>query len=227
MRKLFLNFLLINLLFGTAVASNFSKRYYGFHLCDKAEFSCKKVKRGNTWKKLYPNDNHRHMIKKLNRTNLPVHHRPYYVEPDSLIGTSYFDLSPMPASVSGHNEKVVIIDLSQQAFAAYDSNGTKLRWGPISGGKSYCPDVGRSCRTITGKFRVYRKGGPGCKSRKYDNAPMPYCMFFHKGFAMHGSTLPGYHASHGCVRMFNDDAYWLSKQFVDIGTKVIVTKGFK
>jgi len=32
-------------------------------------------------------------------------------------------------------------------------------------------------------------------------------MFFHGGFALHGSpSVPGYNASHGCVRLFDDDA---------------------
>ena len=209
-----------------SASANYSKKYYGFHLCDRPDFRCEKVLRGHTWESLYPNESTRTMIKKLNRTNIPLRHRSYHVIPESNF-VDYMSLSPMPASVSGHNEKVVIVDLSQQAFAAYDAAGNKLRWGPISGGRGYCPDVGRSCRTVTGSFRVYRKGGPGCVSRKYDNAPMPYCMFFYKGFAMHGAALPGYHASHGCVRMFRDDAHWLNKQFADIGTKVIVTKGFK
>lgn len=204
--------------------SAFSKRYYGFHLCDDAGFSCENVRKGQTWEQLYPNSDHRLKIKKLNRTNISLRNRPYHVKPNNL-SVDYMSLSPMPNSLSGFNEKVVLIDLTQHAFAAYDASGNKLRWGPISGGKSYCPDVGRACRTITGDFRVYRKGNSRCVSRKYDNAPMPYCMFFHKGFAMHGAALPGYHASHGCVRMFDDDAYWLSRNFVDIGTRVIVKKG--
>jgi lipoprotein-anchoring transpeptidase ErfK/SrfK len=46
---------------------------------------------------------------------------------------------------------------------------------------------------------------------------------------MHGSyTVPGYRASHGCVRMFNEDAQWLNKEFITLpgggkrGTRVIV-----
>ena len=40
-------------------------------------------------------------------------------------------------------------------------------------------------------------------------------MFFHGGFALHGSyEVPGYHASHGCVRMFVNDAKWLNEEFV-------------
>ena len=59
---------------------------------------------------------------------------------------------------------------------------------------------------------------------------MPYCMFFHTGFALHGSyEVPGYNASHGCVRLYKEDAKWLNEEFVELpafendkGTTVIV-----
>ncbi len=54
---------------------------------------------------------------------------------------------------------------------------------------------------------------------------MPYCMFFHGGYALHGSyELPGYNASHGCVRMYKADAEWLNQSFLRIGSKVIVSR---
>jgi len=44
------------------------------------------------------------------------------------------------------------------------------------------------------------------------------------GFALHGSyEVPGYNASHGCVRIFVDDAEWLNEDFTDIGTRVYIT----
>ena len=49
---------------------------------------------------------------------------------------------------------------------------------------------------------------------------MPYCMYFHKGLALHGSAdIPGYRASHGCVRMFTGDAKWLNQEWVVIGNE--------
>jgi lipoprotein-anchoring transpeptidase ErfK/SrfK len=40
-------------------------------------------------------------------------------------------------------------------------------------------------------------------------------MYFHNGFALHGSyEVPGYNASHGCVRIFVNDAKWLNQDFV-------------
>jgi lipoprotein-anchoring transpeptidase ErfK/SrfK len=41
-------------------------------------------------------------------------------------------------------------------------------------------------------------------SRKYYNAPMPHAIFFHSGFAIHGTNdlaRLGGPASHGCVRL--------------------------
>ena len=41
-------------------------------------------------------------------------------------------------------------------------------------------------------------------SRKYDWSPMPHAIFFHKGYAIHGTgyvSRLGQPASHGCVRL--------------------------
>jgi lipoprotein-anchoring transpeptidase ErfK/SrfK len=113
------------------------------------------------------------------------------------------------------------------AWGAYEANGSLVRWGPASSARGYCPDIGRGCHTVTGRFAIYQKEGRGCYSTKFPvgrgGAPMPYCMFFHGGFALHGSyEVPGYNASHGCIRLFVDDAEWLNEEFTDIGTPVIV-----
>ena len=137
-----------------------------------------------------------------------------------------YDFSPVPYNIETEGEPEVIISIADHAFGAYDANGELIKWGPISAGKGYCPDTKTYCRTVRGEFEVYRKGSEYCKSSKYPlgkgGAPMPYCMFFYKGFAMHGSTLPGYHASHGCVRLFEEDAQWLHSEFIEKGTKVTV-----
>ena len=47
------------------------------------------------------------------------------------------------------------------------------------------------------------------RSRKYNNAPMPYAIFFHHGYAVHGTdqlSRLGRPASHGCVRLHPDNA---------------------
>ncbi|WP_174801156.1 L,D-transpeptidase [Martelella limonii] len=47
------------------------------------------------------------------------------------------------------------------------------------------------------------------RSRKYNNAPMPYAIFFHHGYAVHGTdqlSRLGRPASHGCVRLHPENA---------------------
>lgn len=122
---------------------------------------------------------------------------------------------------------VFIFNPRTKSYTAINSNGKVVRKGRASGGRSYCPDIGRSCRTPSGTFHIISKGPASCKSSRYPlgggGAKMPYCMFFSKYYAIHGSDdVPNYNASHGCVRVRPGDAYWLSKNFIKIGTKVIV-----
>jgi hypothetical protein len=112
-------------------------------------------------------------------------------------------------------------------WKAINASGKLVRAGRGSGGRSYCPDIKRSCRTPTGTYHVVGKGGAGCRSSRYPvgkgGAPMPYCMFFSKYYAIHGSyDLPNRNASHGCIRVSPNDAHWLHDNFIDVGTKVIV-----
>jgi lipoprotein-anchoring transpeptidase ErfK/SrfK len=112
-------------------------------------------------------------------------------------------------------------------WTAISDQGHVVRTGQGSGGRSYCPDIHRSCRTPTGTYHVQSKGGPGCHSSRYPvgrgGAPMPYCMFFSKYYAIHGSSdVPRRNASHGCIRVRPSDARWLHQNFIKIGTTVVV-----
>ena len=124
-------------------------------------------------------------------------------------------------------EQLFLFDPSQLGFALYDENGRLVGVGKAVGGAHYCSDVGRPCRTVRGEFSVYRKGSQYCRSSAYPRpsggAPMPYCMHFYRGYAIHGSNdLPSYNASHGCIRIAPKVAKWLSEHFINVGTKVIV-----
>ncbi len=69
--------------------------------------------------------------------------------------------------------------------------------------------------TINWKRPMYR-------SRKYDNAPMPFMQNIDdKGIAIHGGVTPGHPASHGCIRLpmkFAKQFYSLTKP----GNKVVI-----
>ena len=123
------------------------------------------------------------------------------------------------------------------AWGAYDEEGELVWWGPISSGANSCRGVRGKCHTPGGSYRFIRKQGIECVSsafpRRRDGnhggAVMPYCMHFFRGYAMHGSyTVPGHRASHGCVRMFIEDAQWLNKEFINLpggggkGTRIII-----
>lgn len=120
-----------------------------------------------------------------------------------------------------------IFDPNKHRWYAYDRSGELVGSGRASGGKGYCPDTRRRCKTPAGTFSVYSMGGPGCVSKKFPigkgGAPMPYCMFFHGGFAIHGSyDVPNHNASHGCIRVEPSAARWLQQNVIEYGTKVIV-----
>lgn len=67
-------------------------------------------------------------------------------------------------------------------------------------------------------------------SRKYDNAPMPYSIFFRGGYAIHGTTEVrnlGRPVSHGCVRLHPDharDLYRLVRERGMSNTMIRVTE---
>jgi lipoprotein-anchoring transpeptidase ErfK/SrfK len=75
--------------------------------------------------------------------------------------------------------------------------------------------------TPTGIFNVLDKK-PMHRSRKYDNAPMPFMQRIDKyGTALHAGYNPGLPASHGCIRL---PAQFAAKLYgvTGIGTPVLI-----
>jgi lipoprotein-anchoring transpeptidase ErfK/SrfK len=68
------------------------------------------------------------------------------------------------------------------------------------------------------------------RSRKYDNAPMPYAIFFNGGYAVHATfdvERLGRPASHGCIRLHPTNAatfFSLAQKYGLNNTKVVVTR---
>lgn len=73
-------------------------------------------------------------------------------------------------------------------------------------------------RTVVADADVDMRVPRGCK---FVPAPMPYFMRFHGSDGMHAGYLPGYPASHGCVRMPEQLAIAFY-QAIDVGTPVTV-----
>jgi lipoprotein-anchoring transpeptidase ErfK/SrfK len=135
--------------------------------------------------------------------------------------------SRLPSTLDTNGQKTILIDPNTHAWGAYSADGSLVRAGLVTAGASYCPDVGRACKTKAGTFRIQSLGSPACKSSKYPvgkgGAPMPYCMFFNGHQGLHGSyEVVEANLSHGCVRLKVPDAEWIRYNFANIGTRVVV-----
>lgn len=112
--------------------------------------------------------------------------------------------SPFPVSypaAEGH-AKLLVVDQPNQAFAAYE-HGHLVRWGPVSSGRQAHP-------TPSGVFRLNWRSR-GRHSTVNPNWYMEWYFNFDnvQGLALHAYTLPGYPASHACIRLLVRDARWL------------------
>ena len=106
------------------------------------------------------------------------------------------------------------IDLTAQRAMVY-RDGALIAASAISTGS-----LGRE--TPTGVFTILEKQVMH-RSTTYDDAPMPYMQrLTSKGIAIHAGDLPGYAASHGCIRLPNDFAKRLYT-ITEIGTPVMIT----
>lgn len=107
----------------------------------------------------------------------------------------------------------IVVDLLTQMAFVYRADQL-VGVTTISSGK-------KGKETPLGFWAVNRKQKT-YRSRKYDNAPMPFAqMIDDHGIALHGGKLPGYPASRGCVRLpmkFAEKLFGLTK----VGTKVVI-----
>lgn len=191
---------------------------YGANLCyNDPNFTCYKTHGSDSWWKLFPDSKKRDVVMRINRMNTELYPGITIAIPKS-DDLDIMDYAPLPKQIEAPGRKLILVSLHDEAFGAYDVDGNLSYWGPVSSAKGYCSDIGHGCHTPTGHFEIISKEGSGCYSTKFPvgrgGAPMPFCMFFHGGFALHGSyELPGYNDSHGCVRLFVNDARWLNQEF--------------
>lgn len=118
--------------------------------------------------------------------------------------------------VSPAGPVTIIVSLPEQTLYVY-RNGVRIGRSTVSSGKA-------GHRTPTGVFIILEKQVKH-HSSIYHGASMPYMeRLTWSGVAMHAGQLPGYPASHGCVRLpleFAQKLYTVT----DKGTTVVVTDG--
>ncbi|MGZ3595619.1 MAG: L,D-transpeptidase [Syntrophales bacterium] len=114
------------------------------------------------------------------------------------------DYSPFPSQYAWVEKypKALVVDLPSQAFGAYEY-GKLVRWGPVSSGRKDRP-------TPSGLFHLtWRSRG------RHSTVNREWYMHWYFGFdnkhglSLHQYELPGYPASHECLRLLEADAKWL------------------
>lgn len=210
---------------------------FGERLCRDPDYFCINVKAHESWSSLFANPTERDLIRRINRMNVRLRPGMVLAVPKNLDRLTIYDLAPFPRYIRSEGEKSLYVSQEKLAWGAYNEEGELLWWGPISSGNEHCRGVSGGCATPPGEFRMVRKQDIDCVStafpRRVDGnnggALMPFCMHFFRGYALHGSLeVPGYRASHGCVRLFIEDAQWLNEEFIDLpgqgqkGTRIII-----
>ena len=111
---------------------------------------------------------------------------------------------------------VIVVSIDRQKVTVYDSNGVFAESPVSSGMKGHSTPMG--VFSIIQKHKFHH-------SNIYSGAPMPYMQrITWSGVAMHAGVLPGYPASHGCIRMPMAFAVKMWN-WTKMGARVIVTPG--
>jgi lipoprotein-anchoring transpeptidase ErfK/SrfK len=95
---------------------------------------------------------------------------------------------------------VAHVDLSSQTMRVTVDGRHYASWKISSGRKGYGTPTGTWRPKWTTKMHY---------SRKYHNSPIPYSVFYHGGYAVHGTNYVsklGRPASHGCIRLHTANA---------------------
>ncbi len=124
-------------------------------------------------------------------------------------------LTTLPATAAVR----IRIDLASQSLEAVTPQGETVRWKISSGRRGY--------ETPTGHYGVMRMEADH-HSDEYDQAPMPYAIFFSpRGLAIHGTYERGLGRplSHGCVRLAVPNARQLFEWVEKNGATIEITGG--
>jgi hypothetical protein len=125
------------------------------------------------------------------------------VTPETWV-TDELRYSPLPLwyPAAVQQAKVLIVHQPTQVFGGYE-HGNLVHWGPVSTGKKSTP-------TPSGLFHLNWKS-KGRYSTVNPDWFMPWYFNFHnrRGLSFHEYRLPGYPASHACIRLLRRDAQWL------------------
>jgi len=123
-----------------------------------------------------------------------------------------------PPEGLGADERWIDVDLSSQTLVAFV--GTRPVYATLISSGKESKDKDKDHRTPTGEFRVREKhvtttmdgDGTAAGDLPYSIEDVPYVMYFHRAYALHGAfwhSNYGVQMSHGCVNLAPLDAKWL------------------
>ena len=144
------------------------------------------------------------LLEKLNRTDLQ--HLPRlkaHIVPDVWDGDE-LAYSPLPLEYewAKGKKKALVVHLPRQVFGGYE-DGRLIRWGPVSSGSDKSP-------TPPGQFHLnWRSKGRQSTVDSRWFLPWYFNFINKRGISFHEFDLPGYPASHSCLRLLRRDAMWL------------------
>jgi lipoprotein-anchoring transpeptidase ErfK/SrfK len=150
------------------------------------------------------NERERYAILALNRLDSKSKWNSDTLVVPAKIDTTLMAYSPFPMQldVLSDVKKFVVFSYPIQAYAVY-SNGALVKWGPTSMGK-------KAAQTTRGLMFANWKKKLAISTVKSE-WKLPYNFNIHNtgGIGWHQYDLPGYPASHSCLRLLMNDAKWL------------------
>lgn len=140
------------------------------------------------------------------------------------LSNDFLIYSPFPKKIDALADvkKMVFFSYAVSAFAAYE-NGILKKWGPSSLGK-------KNSQTERGlTFTNWKSEMATSTVDPSWKLGWNFNIYNKLGIGWHQYDLPGYHASHSCLRLLNEDAKWLyqfADQWVlDAGGNNVLAKG--
>ncbi|WP_104664297.1 L,D-transpeptidase [Ensifer adhaerens] len=113
------------------------------------------------------------------------------------------------------------ISLSSQTMTVRQYGVVMYRWKVSTARRGYVTPRGSWSAKWLSRYH---------RSRKYDDAPMPYAVFFNGGYAIHATydiKRLGRPASHGCVRLHPNNAaefFALTREHGLKNTRIVITR---
>ncbi|SFI07672.1 L,D-transpeptidase [Halpernia frigidisoli] len=157
----------------------------------------------SAFKKQY-SENERYTILALNRLDAKNSWRADTLIIPNKISDNFLDYSPFPVQIALLKDvkKFVYFSYPIQAFAVYE-NGELKKWGPTSMGK-------KAAKTATGLHFANWKSKIATSTVDSDwKLPFNVNIANQLGIGWHEYDLPGYPASHSCLRLLSKDAEWM------------------